>query len=391
MPAGSARPCLPVFALAVILAGSACASVPRVNTAAPLPHYPPGRFTDLLSRELAHVAATPDTRAHVAFGQAFRLVQANGYSVRGNGPYRPLISFGWVSLNAPTDKLSTRIGFQPELADTALTAGDSGRLAARLTGRFDVDQIGTKLRALGARPDHGTWRLRPDHEADNTDPLGRRFPALADQVNLIHAAPHEVAYGPSAASIATMRATSHTLADDPAIRAVAACLDDPLVATITDEGLTPITGPQRTPWASASAAAPVRVAPKSSAAPPAPPLRPGAWPQRGCGRSGRGLRSHAHRGGRGRRCPGCTLRAGDRGEALVGDGSDQRVVQAGGDRADRRVVGERMGGGAHRGDARRRGAVGDLVWRGVDQVHLVGECGEAAAERVGVVRFVVGA
>lgn len=239
MPAGPARPCLPVFALAVILAGSACASVPRVNTAAPLPHYPPGRFTDLLSRELAHVAATPDTRAHVAFGQAFRLVQANGYSVRGNGPYRPLISFGWVNLNAPTDKLSTMIGFQPELADTALTAGDPGRLAARLTGRFDVDQIGTKLRALGARPDHGTWRLRPDHEADNTDPLGRRFPALADQVNLIHAAPHEVAYGPSAASIATMRATSHTLADDPAIRAVAACLDDPLVATITDDGLTP--------------------------------------------------------------------------------------------------------------------------------------------------------
>lgn len=233
MPVRPARPWLSAAALAVALAGSACG--PTGTHAVAPPHYPPGHFSDPLSRELAQVADTPATRSHVSFGQAFRIVRANGLT-GGHGPYAPLIGFGW-SLNASTYELSKALGFQPELSATALTAGDFAHQAARLTGNFDTEDIGAKLRKLGAHLDHGTWRLRPDGESDITDPLGRRFPALTNQVNLVHATPAEVAYGPSAASITMMRATTHTLADDPAIRSVAACLDDPLVAEITDDGL----------------------------------------------------------------------------------------------------------------------------------------------------------
>lgn len=228
------RPWLTAIAVAVALAGSACGS--SETHAAPPPHFPPGHFPDLLSRELAQVAATPGTRSHAVFGQAHRIVQANGLSLAPSGPAAPLIALGWINLNASTIELSRTIGFQPELSDTALTAGDGANLAARLTGKFDADGIGVRLSALGGRLDHGTWRMRPDGEADITDPIGRKFPALTNQINLIHVTKNEVAYGPSAASIATMRATSRTLADDPAIRAVAACMDDPLAALLTDEG-----------------------------------------------------------------------------------------------------------------------------------------------------------
>jgi len=191
------------------------------------------------------VAATPATRSHAEFGMAFHNLRANGYTLRDDGPYGPLVPFG-ISLNASTYELSKVTGFQPELSATALTAGDPAHQATRLTGTFDAARIGTKLRRLGARLDHGSWRLRPDGEADITDPLGRRFPALTNQLNLVRATREEVVYAPLAAGIATMRATSRTLADEPAVRAVAACLDAPWSPRSPTTASPPTAAPPRT-------------------------------------------------------------------------------------------------------------------------------------------------
>lgn len=266
MPGAAPLPWL--LALAALLSGTACSAVsygppPKLP---PPPHLPPGRFTDLLSRELAHVADTPGTRSHVVFGQVARTVRGNGDRLGADGVmtmrdggrytegrgYGPLTLFGWSDLNVsagdgtedPVAKLRGALGFHPALATTALTAGDPAHQSTRLTGRFDARLIGAKLRALGARPDRGAWRLRTDGATDVTDPLGRRFPELMDQVDVVRAAPDEVAYGGTAGGVAAVRATSRTLTDDREVRAVAACLGDPLVAELTDDGLTPDRRPE---------------------------------------------------------------------------------------------------------------------------------------------------
>jgi len=174
------------------------------------------------------------TRAWFEYGDLSAVRAAGGMDP--GGPYAALAGVGYPDLATMRGQLPDALGFDPAEAREAWVAGRAPTKGGVLVGGFDKDTVTGKLGELGGRAeadDKNLYRLRPDNGLSFDDALAQKLPLALDHFDVVRVSGSQVGYGASA-RMADLSRGGSTLGDDRGVRALADCLDEPLVAVLTD-------------------------------------------------------------------------------------------------------------------------------------------------------------
>jgi hypothetical protein len=185
---------------------------------------------------LAMVRATDSTRAYFRYGDIGRtraLVEAD------RSRFQPVHGHGLGRIRNYTKLIADGLGFDPLALRESVQAGNSADWSAIFRGDYDVDAVNGRLadrRISRADRDGSTeWTVNADGEVDLDGPLAGVVPL--NEFNNVRTQPGSFAFSPKREHLAWVTDPGQdTLALDPSIRAVAACLGDVVAATIATQG-----------------------------------------------------------------------------------------------------------------------------------------------------------
>ncbi|MFI1386241.1 hypothetical protein [Embleya sp. NPDC020886] len=175
------------------------------------------------------------TRGWFEYADTAALTKANG-GTAATGPYGTLLGIGSPDLGGLREQVAPALGFDPNKAREAWSAGRPPYQGGVFVGGFDKKTVLGKLQALGAKPDPAepkAQRLRGDNELGLDDALAQKLPLGNNHFNVIRIADRQIGYG-STLQGADLTRGGTRLGADPTERALADCLDKPLAAVITD-------------------------------------------------------------------------------------------------------------------------------------------------------------
>ena len=224
-----------------LLAGcSSSTSGTEDHSSSAQPAGPPGS----LAGALAHVAADDNTRAWVEYGRPKAILAVNGGSA-ATGTYGGVSGYGFSDLATYAKLLPPLTGFDATTADEALTAGQPPAHAGWLTGGVDATKVEQALTKLGAKKDGAMLRLGADNELNLDSALSKALQGPMAMLNVVSTSGNSLRYGTGGAAVDLVgEPKGATLDTDATVKAVAACLGDPLAAVLTDQPSGP-SGPRR--------------------------------------------------------------------------------------------------------------------------------------------------
>ena len=183
---------------------------------------------DSLTSALAHVADSANNRGQVSYDDTSALVRLTGPTPDYSKDFGVLLGWGASSITPMISQLSDDTGIELLKENFAISAGEPPATLTLLDGGQDASLVTSRMTRLGWKQDGATLVGQA---------LSSGSPGDASSYSLsmhnVRASGADVAFGGFGANLAQIGSPSGpTLASDPLVSAVAACLGDVVAAQI---------------------------------------------------------------------------------------------------------------------------------------------------------------